>query len=267
MQIIISVATEVTSGQKSKVLSGKSYLNEHVTDVFVTSLSCSMERSAFVLRFHLKVWVDTVHWKVNGESNSIIKNIWTETKAWFVWRTQDEKEKRGVILRTGSMRHSATYPTWARPSWVLPVWLRGKAVWDESAAFSAWSKHTQKTIQGLLKFYQRLSVVEVNWHPADKLTSLCREQRGCSPESLWAVLDGLLMALLFPSRPAGLWSWTNQEQPSCRVHVQSEQTASCQLCRWLQLPWPDEKSCKTKDSILVVWCMNDYFFEIITLCF
>lgn len=38
-----------------------SYLYKHVADVFVSSLSCSVERSAFVLRLHLKVWVDAVH--------------------------------------------------------------------------------------------------------------------------------------------------------------------------------------------------------------
>lgn len=42
----------------------QSYLYKHVADVFVSSLRCSVERGAFVLRFHLKVWVDAIHWKV-----------------------------------------------------------------------------------------------------------------------------------------------------------------------------------------------------------
>lgn len=42
----------------------KSYLNKHVADVFVTALTRRVKRGAFILRLHLKVRVDTVHWKV-----------------------------------------------------------------------------------------------------------------------------------------------------------------------------------------------------------
>lgn len=41
-----------------------SHLYKHVTDVAVSSFSCSMEWCAFVVRFHFKVWVYTVNWIV-----------------------------------------------------------------------------------------------------------------------------------------------------------------------------------------------------------
>lgn len=66
-----------------------SYLHEHVADVFVPPLSCSVERGAFVLRFHLKVWVDAVHWKGNGEGNYLIKKTFGS-----LWRSTRQKSEQ-----------------------------------------------------------------------------------------------------------------------------------------------------------------------------
>lgn len=38
-------------------------LDQHVADLLMSSLSCYMERRTFALALHLKVWVNSIHWK------------------------------------------------------------------------------------------------------------------------------------------------------------------------------------------------------------
>lgn len=62
--LLLIMAQDYAQGRTERMC----YLHEHVADVFVASLRCSVERSAFVLRIHLEVRVDTVHWRINTEN-------------------------------------------------------------------------------------------------------------------------------------------------------------------------------------------------------
>lgn len=56
--------TKTLKKSKKQLHYKESHLYKHVTDFTVPSFSRSVERCAFILGFHFKVWVYTINWRV-----------------------------------------------------------------------------------------------------------------------------------------------------------------------------------------------------------